>query len=70
MSGTGSRFDARRLASKLRQIALDLRRASAPESPTERLARRLEYHAESMIRPDGGPGYLPFALRAERLGAD
>lgn len=67
MSGNTSRFDARLYSWKLRQIATELRR-SGPE-PAKYLAQRLEHHAEAMLRPDGGPGYRPFALRAERLSA-
>lgn len=67
MSGAASRFDARLYSVKLRQIATELRRAG-PE-PAAHLAQRLEAHAEAMLRPEGGPGYRPFALRAERLSA-
>lgn len=67
MSSVNPRFDARRLSSKLRQIAIELRHAG--REPAECLARRLESHAEGMLRPEGGPGYRAFALRAERLSA-
>jgi hypothetical protein len=69
MSGGNSRFDARRLSLKLRQIASELRRSGTSGPAAEHLAHRLERHAEAMLRPEGGPEYRPFDLRAERLGA-
>lgn len=61
------RFDPFRLSAKLRQIAVELRHGGSSH-PARSLAERLEDHAEAMLRPEGGPRYQPFGLRARRLG--
>ena len=48
----GTRFDVHSLASKLRHAAAELRCERRHDFATEQFARRLEAHADAMLRLD------------------
>lgn len=63
--GTG--FDVHSLAGKLRHAAAELRGERHDDLVTEQFARRLEAHADAMLRPEAALRERFFTLRESRL---
>jgi hypothetical protein len=63
----GTRFDVHSMAGKLRRAAAELRGERRYDFSTEQFARRLEAHADAMLRPEVALHERFLTLRETRL---